>query len=183
MRDRISCFRGSAARDPPSARVRGELLFRGVPAEGPPERARRAHAGPPERGVRRGNLFQGGEGPPGASAGQRRCSPGNAGPPERGVRSGNLFEGGEGPPGASADQRRCSPGNLFRGWEGVPRDTATRFWHLCVAILMTVRGIRVAHNFDLMTVTSFSMIQPIVSMTVAGMDQELKHNVPAFTSG
>ncbi len=46
----------------------------------------------------------------------------------------------------------------------------TRFGHLCVAILITVTRIRVAHKFDWITITSCSMIQLTVAMTVKGID-------------
>ena len=39
--------------------------------------------------------------------------------------------------------------------------TPTRLWHLFAAILMTVAGIRVAHNFDSTTITSCSLIQVV----------------------
>ncbi len=35
--------------------------------------------------------------------------------------------------------------------------TITTFWYLHSAIMMTVTGIRVAHDFDLKALTSFAM--------------------------
>ena len=59
--------------------------------------------------------------------------------------------------------------------------TTTRFCHLLVAILMAVTKIRVALDLDLTTVISCSMTQLTVSMTVTGIDQELKDNVHTVT--
>ncbi len=60
--------------------------------------------------------------------------------------------------------------------------TATRFWHLPVAILMAVTRIRLALDLDLTTITRFSMTLSSVSMTVTRIDQYFEDHVHTATN-